>query len=96
MEEYRARTFEVKVKTPMRHGFLGQPLAFEVEASFLYGSPLAGGKLDWSVRRRRYLPRFEGWEEYSFQDFAELVDQGHVVGAGRGAFVLRRAWPTGR
>jgi uncharacterized protein YfaS (alpha-2-macroglobulin family) len=76
VEEYRARTFEVKVKTPKRHGFLGQPLTFEVEANFLYGSPLAGGKLDWSVRRRRHLPRFEGWEEYSFQDMAELVDDG--------------------
>ena len=76
VEEYRARTFEVKVKTPKRHGFVGQPLTFEVEADFLYGSPLAGGKLDWSVRRRRHLPRFEGWEEYSFQDMAELVDDG--------------------
>jgi hypothetical protein len=44
--------------------------------SFLYGSPLAGGKLDWNVRRRRYLPRFEGWDEYTFQDFAKLADQG--------------------
>ena len=76
VEEYRARTFEVKVKTPRRHGFLGKPLAFEVEANFLYGSPLAGGKLDWNVRRRRYLPRFEGWDEYTFQDFAKLADQG--------------------
>ena len=47
-----------------------------MEANFLYGSPLAGGKLDWNVRRRRYLPRFEGWDEYTFQDFAKLADQG--------------------
>ena len=76
VEEYRARTFEVKVKPPRQHTFVGDSLAFEVEANFLYGSPLREGKLAWSLRRRPHLPRFDGWDDYVFQDYAELFDAG--------------------
>jgi uncharacterized protein YfaS (alpha-2-macroglobulin family) len=76
VEEYRPRTFEVKVKAARKSLVLGKPLRFELGASYLYGSPLGGGKLTWTVRRRLHVTRFPGWDEYVFQDFAALSDDG--------------------
>src|SRR6185436_9686225 len=45
VEEYRPRTFEVKVKTPRPNVVLGKPLTFELAANYLYGSPLRAGKV---------------------------------------------------
>ena len=61
VEEYRPRTFEVKVNTPHENTLLGKPLKFELAASYLYGSPLRAGKVVWNVRRtiaRGAFPRF--------------------------------------
>src|SRR5262249_56389667 len=61
VEEYRPRTFEVKVQTARANVVLGKPLKFELRASYLYGSPLRAGKLTWNVRRRLHLTRFPGF-----------------------------------
>jgi uncharacterized protein YfaS (alpha-2-macroglobulin family) len=76
VEEYRPRTFEVKIATAKKHVLLGQPLRFDVKANFLYGSPLRGGKLVYSLRRRQHLPEIRGFEEYVFQDWASQHDLG--------------------
>src|SRR5262249_19153711 len=67
VEEYRPRTFEVKVKTPRPNLSLGDKLKFDLQASYLYGSPLRAGKVTWNVRRRLHLTRFPGFDEYAFQ-----------------------------
>jgi uncharacterized protein YfaS (alpha-2-macroglobulin family) len=76
VEEYRPRTFEVKVSTAKKDVLIGQPLRFDVKAHFLYGSPLGGGKLSYSIRRRQHLPTFHGFDEYVFQDYAGQYDLG--------------------
>jgi hypothetical protein len=76
VEEYRPRTFEVKIKTPRENTVLGRALKFELDASYLYGSPLRAGKVTWNVRRRLHVARFAGFDEYVFQDFAALADEG--------------------
>jgi uncharacterized protein YfaS (alpha-2-macroglobulin family) len=76
VEEYRPRTFEVKVRTARPNVLLGQALRFEVSANFLYGSPLGGGKLTYSLRRRQHLPELRGFDEYVFQDYASQHDLG--------------------
>lgn len=76
VEEYRPRTFEVKIRTPKKNTRIGQPLRFDVSANFLYGSPLRGGKLTYSIRRRQHLPEFRGYDEYVFQDYAGQYDSG--------------------
>ena len=78
VEEYRPRTFEVKVSSAKKDILLGEPLRFEVKANFLYGSPLAGGKLTYSVRRRQHRPEFRGFDEYVFQNYAEQYDLGRT------------------
>jgi len=77
VEEYRPRTFEVKLGTAKRDLLLGQPLRFDVKANFLYGSPLRGGKLTYQVRRRQHLAEFTGFGDYVFQDYASQYDVGH-------------------
>jgi alpha-2-macroglobulin len=76
VEEYRPRAFEVKVNTPQENTLLGKPLRFELAASYLYGSPLRTGKVTWNVRRRLHVARFPGFDEYVFQDFSTLYDEG--------------------
>jgi len=76
VEEYRPRTFEVKVSSAKKNILIGQPLRFEVKANFLYGSPLGDGKLSYSVRRRQHLPEFRGFDDYVFQDYASQYDLG--------------------
>jgi uncharacterized protein YfaS (alpha-2-macroglobulin family) len=78
VEEYRPRTFEVKVSSARKDILIGEPLRFEVLANFLYGSPLAGGKLTYSVRRRQHLPVFRGFDDYVFQDYAGQYDLGRT------------------
>jgi uncharacterized protein YfaS (alpha-2-macroglobulin family) len=76
VEEYRPRTFEVKVKAPRKNTVIGRPLKFELAASYLYGSPLRAGKVTWNVRRRLHVAQFPGFDEYVFQDMATLMDEG--------------------
>jgi hypothetical protein len=76
VEEYRPRTFEVKTAGGARHAFLGERLRFELRASYLYGAPLASGKVVWNVRKRPHLPTFPGFPQYTFQDLAALYEDG--------------------
>jgi hypothetical protein len=68
----------VKVSSAKKNILIGEPLRFEVKANFLYGSPLAGGKLTYSVRRRQHLPEFRGFDDYVFQDYAGQYDLGRT------------------
>ncbi len=76
VEEYRPRTFELKLRTPKKDVILGTAMRFEIEAAYLYGSPLRGAKLSWTLRKREHRPRFAGHDEYVFQDFAAQGAQG--------------------
>jgi uncharacterized protein YfaS (alpha-2-macroglobulin family) len=76
VEEYRPRSFEVKLTTGKKHLFFGQKISFKVEADYLYGAPLRQGKLKWGIRRRAHTPSFPEFELYSFQDLVALWDQG--------------------
>jgi uncharacterized protein YfaS (alpha-2-macroglobulin family) len=77
VEEYRPRTFELKVSAAKKNVLLGQALRFDLKANFLYGSPLRGGKVTYSVRRRQHLPVFRDFFDYVFQDYASQYDVGH-------------------
>jgi uncharacterized protein YfaS (alpha-2-macroglobulin family) len=76
VEEYRPRTFEVKVTGPGPGTRLGQPLRFALDGRYLYGSPLRAAKVTWSVRRREHLPAFADLGEYVFQDYVAQSDAG--------------------
>jgi hypothetical protein len=77
VEEYRPRTFEVKLTTNKPYVFSGQAIGFRVAADYLYGAPLKNGKVKWNVRRREHQPDFPDYPQYVFQDFVKLWDEGN-------------------
>ncbi|HEY0714293.1 MAG TPA: MG2 domain-containing protein, partial [Polyangia bacterium] len=76
VEEYRPRTFEVSIKTAQKNLFGARKLTFDVSGNYLYGAPMRGAAVTWTVRRRPHRPVFTDFEGFSFQDYAALSDQG--------------------
>ncbi len=66
VEEFRSATFEVGVKAGQKDPRPGARLTFDLDAKYLFGAPVAGGKVEWSLRKRAHPVKFAGWEQYSF------------------------------
>ena len=92
---FRAATFEIKLPQSGAAEIEGDDLVIPVEASYLSGSPVAGGQLEWSLSSRQHSPYFAGYESYNFrheeyQSYgASLVDAGAVELDRRGRAVVR-------
>ena len=76
VEEYRPATFEVTLKPGRSSYQIGQRVRADVDARFLYGAPLAGGKVTFKVRRRDHVPTFAAFEGFTFTDLNALRDVG--------------------
>ena len=70
VEEFRKVQFEVDVKSPTRHGMLGDKLQFQVNADFLFGAPVKDAPVKWEVQRRPHQLSFPSFPEYGFADYA--------------------------
>ncbi len=70
VEEFRKVSFEVKVQSPARHGMLGDKLAFQVAADFLFKAPVPDAKVTWDVQRRPHSLDFPDYPNYGFSDYA--------------------------
>ena len=70
VEEFRKVSFEVKVTSPVRHGMLGDKLAFQVAADFLFKAPVPNAKVTWDVQRRPHSLQFAEFPNYGFADYA--------------------------
>jgi uncharacterized protein YfaS (alpha-2-macroglobulin family) len=68
VEEFKKISYEVKLETPERHTRLGARLRVSAEASYLFGAPVAGAEVQWSVMRRPHYLEFEGLADYTFRD----------------------------
>lgn len=70
VEEFRAATYEVKLGAPATSPAApprpGERLAFELEAKYLFGAPVASSKVEWSLRKRNHPLRFPGFDDYTF------------------------------
>ncbi|MGE0400680.1 MAG: alpha-2-macroglobulin [Kofleriaceae bacterium] len=66
VEEFRSATFEVGVKAAQKDPRPGARLTFDVDAKYLFGAPVAQGKVEWSLRRRNHPLTFKGYDEYTF------------------------------
>ncbi|HTM22895.1 MAG TPA: MG2 domain-containing protein, partial [Kofleriaceae bacterium] len=72
VEEFKKVTYEVKLK-PARAGEtarLGDALAFDIKADYLFGAPVTGAQVEWNLQRRPHDVSFAGWEDYTFADWA--------------------------
>jgi alpha-2-macroglobulin len=92
VEEFRAATFEVKATSASKDVRPGDRLSFAVDASYLFGAPVADAKVEWSVRRRAHRLRFAGYDEFTFSasptDFwwyEPEDDYGEMITDGEGA-----------
>ncbi len=68
VEEFRPATYEVKLEGGERDGRLGERLDLVVDAQYLFGAPVAGAQVSWTVNRRPHWVRFAGHDEYTFED----------------------------
>lgn len=91
VEEFRTATYEVKAAALTKDPRPGDKVTFAVDARYLFGAPVAGAKVEWSLQKRSHRLRFPGYDEYSFSsspsDFwwYEPEDSyGESVGDGEG------------
>ncbi len=69
VQEFRPAAFEVglaragKQPKPIRPG---ERMAFDLDATYLFGAPVASAKVEWSVRKRKHVVTFPGFEDYAF------------------------------
>ncbi|MBA3462920.1 MAG: hypothetical protein H0T46_23390 [Deltaproteobacteria bacterium] len=66
VEEFRAATYEVKLAAASSDPKPGEKLGFDLEAKYLFGAPVSGGKVEWNLRKRNHPLRFKGFEDYTF------------------------------
>ncbi len=70
VEEFRKVTYELKLRGAKRQTRLGGPVRFDLGADYLFGAPVAGAKVNWSVERRAHDLEFADYPEYGFSDWA--------------------------
>ncbi len=68
VEEYRPPEFKVEVETAKGPHFIGQTLSAKVGADYLFGAPMRGAKVSWTLSRKHghYTP--PGNPGFSFAD----------------------------
>ncbi len=101
VEEFRAATFELALKSTTPSPRPGQQLAFELDAKYLFGAPVADANVDWHLRKRDHVLRFAGYESYSFSadsrawwwrdddhDYGEFVSEGNGTTDARGRLAI--------
>ncbi|MCW5802873.1 MAG: hypothetical protein KIT31_10845 [Deltaproteobacteria bacterium] len=67
VEEFRPATFELKLaSTGAANPRPGDALAFELGATYLFGSPASSAKVEWGLRKRSHALHFDGFDEYTF------------------------------
>jgi hypothetical protein len=66
VEEYRAPEFEVKVETGAGPFFLGETLKARAGADYLFGAPMAGAEVRYTVRREEASFRPPRNDDFSF------------------------------
>ncbi len=66
VEEFRPTAFELALKAATANPRPGDRLAFDLDAKYLFGSPLESAKVEWTLRKRDHVVRFPGYDEYTF------------------------------
>ena len=91
VEEFRAATYEVGLKAGVANPRPGEKLAFDLDAKYLFGAPVANGKVEWSLRKRNHPLQFAGYADYTFSAnpneywwWNERDDYGEFISDGQG------------
>jgi uncharacterized protein YfaS (alpha-2-macroglobulin family) len=68
VQAFRKVTFEVNLTRKPESPRLGDPLRFAGQARYLFGAPVAAGKVKWQVHRRPHRVRVAQYPTYTFAD----------------------------
>ncbi|HET9235535.1 MAG TPA: MG2 domain-containing protein, partial [Candidatus Eisenbacteria bacterium] len=82
---YRAPSFQVTTRVPQRTVTPGDRIEAQVQARYFFGSPVAKGRLRWTLTRDRTGIHPDGYEAFSFGDPTGNAPQGAVLGSGETA-----------
>jgi alpha-2-macroglobulin len=101
VEEFRAATFELALKSSSAQPRPGQALAFQLDAKYLFGAPVGEARVEWRLRKRDHAVQFPGYESYSFtadprfwwwryhdRDYGEHVAEGEGTTDARGRLTI--------
>jgi len=66
VEEFRPTAFELLLKSAMTNPKPGDRLAFDLDAKYLFGAPVDSAKVEWSLRKRKHVLKFPGYDEFTF------------------------------
>lgn len=80
--EYRAPSFQVTTRVLERTVTAGDRLEARIQSRYFFGSPVANGRLRWTITRDRTGIYPEGYEDFSFGDPQGNGPQGAVLGSG--------------
>jgi uncharacterized protein YfaS (alpha-2-macroglobulin family) len=73
MRAYRAPAFRADVKAPTE-ALAGGSIGATAEARYLFGTPMKGAKVAWSIGREPLTIAPEGWEDFSFDVIPDYSD----------------------
>ena len=72
VQEFRKVEFELKVGPTSAE--LGGEVKIAAGAQYLFGAPVVGAKVKWSVERRRHVVDYPAYPDYNFTDIGALGD----------------------
>lgn len=91
VEEFRTATYEVHLASSTAAPRPGEKLAFDLDAKYLFGAPVANAKVEWSLRKRNHPLRFRGFDDYTFSAnpneywwWYDQDDYGEFISDGQG------------
>ena len=80
--EYRAPSFMVSTSVSPRTVTPGDRLEARIQSRYFFGSPVANGRVTWTLTRDRTGINPEGYEQFSFGDPQGNGPMGAVLGSG--------------
>jgi alpha-2-macroglobulin len=97
---FRKPKFLVSVKAKSSEFSLGSKMSAEIRGKYLFGAPMNGAKLKWTLAKRASNFKPVGFEKYSFtfnhsKRNPSLVSSGHEILNGKGVFSWSSLLPKG-
>jgi uncharacterized protein YfaS (alpha-2-macroglobulin family) len=77
VEAIRPVSFEIRADQPEQVIRLHDKQAIGFTASYLFGAPVSGADASFTIERRKHHLRFEGFDAYSFDDYASNEESYH-------------------
>lgn len=66
VEEFRPVSFGVKVESSLQQIIGKDEFQFDIQANYLFGTPMGGAKYKYSILKKSYSPNIEEFKDFSF------------------------------